>query len=124
MSSAHANGATSLVYRVILVNLGQGSLTDDSGPEAVMFLPLRAKVNLASLALQTGLTVVSEGEYDTAVHWNLNLSSGGAAISSLTVTVQDKPIQDGSPIMMNEEEEEENTLFLYVGGACSGGTAP
>lgn len=123
MSSQHANEATTLVYKVILRNVGQGSLTDGSGSEAVMFLPARARVDFNSQALQGVLTVVSEGEFDTSILWDLDLEAGEEAVSSIIVTVQDKPIQDGAPIMMEEEDEEPN-LFLDVIRACGGGTAP
>jgi len=122
MSSAHANQATTLVYRVVLVNAGQGALINGSGSEAVMILPPRATVDLSSLALQSGLTVTSEGGYDTSIRWDLALESGGAVISAVTVTVQDKPIEDGFTITTSDPEDLD--LFLYVNGSCTGGTAP
>ena len=122
MSSERVNQATKLLYKVILVNVGQGSMADESGSEAVMFLPPRARVDLDSLALPNGLTVVSGEEFDTSIRWDLELASGSAAISLVTVIVQDKPIQDGAPLMI--EDGEEPDLFLYVNGECGGGTAP
>lgn len=122
MGSEHVNEATTLVYKVILKNVGQGLLTDNPDSEAVLVLPPRAKVDPNSQALQGVLTVVSEGEYDTLILWDLELAAGNEAVSSVTVTVQDKPIQDGAHVMMGEDEEP--NLFLYVHGECDGGTAP
>lgn len=122
-SAMHADGVTTLVYEVILMNVGRGDLIDGPGSEAAMYLPPRATVDLASLSPQAGLTVVSEDGYDAAILWDLSLAAGGTAVSSVTVTVPDKPIQDGAPIQQGDDDWRSN-LFLYVNGACNNGTAP
>jgi hypothetical protein len=123
VSASHADGVTTLVYEVILVNVGRGDLIDQSGPEAAMYLPPRATVDLGSLSPQVGLTVVSEDGYDTAILWDLSLVARDATSSSVTVTVPDKPIQDGAPTQQGDSDWQSD-LFLYVGASCNNGMAP
>lgn len=129
VSAEHVNGVTTLVYEVTLVNIGHGDLIDGPDHEAAMVLPARSTVvdvtspSSEEGSSEEGFTVVSEGGYDTMVLWDLSLASGGAAVTSVTVTVPDKPIQDGSPIQQGDGDWQ-SSLFLYAGGSCNGGTAP
>jgi hypothetical protein len=124
VSAEHADGVTTLVYEVTLVNVGRGDLIDGPDHEAAMILPARSTVvdvtspSSGAGSSQEGFTVVTEDGYDTAVLWDLSLASGAATVSTVTVTVPDKPIQDGSPIQMGAGEWQ-GSLFLYVGSTCS-----
>jgi hypothetical protein len=119
VSATHADGVTTIVYEVTLVNRGSGDLIDGADHEAALILPARATlVDVATLSYEEDFTVVSEGGYDTGLLWDLSLAAGDATVSTVTVTVPDKPIQDGAPIQQGEGDWQSN-LFLYVAGACN-----